>query len=305
MPSACDVCQSPRYIEGKKCACCRSNSFYRNAHPNVRVDVKCQRCSALTWLVPRSKLCKPCMTECDLKVCKVCGITKSATSGYTAKFKTCKECRAEAARPPSARATSGWVYILIDPRSHEIRYVGITISIKKRLEGHLRPHPKDQSYRARWVRKLLRLGMKPRMRVLQELPKRSLGKAERYWIAHFKSLGCPLVNATLGGEDAFEFTTEVREKMSASAKKRWAGMTAEERLTLQDKMMTPQQRRRAEEIRQRWLSYEPTSYPRCSKCQKTYVSAEGQVCYGCGLPPAPKTPLDLLFEEIFPKSSSR
>jgi hypothetical protein len=45
-----------------------------------------------------------------------------------------------------------YIYLLIDPNTGDIRYVGATIRPKKRLDEHLRN--KDKSHRTNWITSL-------------------------------------------------------------------------------------------------------------------------------------------------------
>lgn len=111
------------------------------------------------------------------------------------------------------------LYILIDPRDNEIRYVGKTVQkLHRRLSGHLLDARTAQNKRARWIAKLLRLGYLPRIELVQTVPESDWQSAEQYWIGYYRSLGCDLVNGTEGGDGGNRQTPEVRAKMSAIKK---------------------------------------------------------------------------------------
>ncbi len=118
------------------------------------------------------------------------------------------------------------IYVLIDPRDEEIRYVGKTKSPKRRLGSHLRD--RDDSYRTRWIGKLGRMGMVPRMQVIQEVPASFEAEAEKYWIAYFRAIGCRLTNSTDGGEGNLGWcpSEETRAKMSAASQRTMANPAA-------------------------------------------------------------------------------
>lgn len=64
----------------------------------------------------------------------------------------------------------GWVYVLVDPREPwSIRYVGLTVQdLARRLRDHVRSEETgEDTHRARWVRKLLRAGVRPLIRPVQ------------------------------------------------------------------------------------------------------------------------------------------
>ena len=92
----------------------------------------------------------------------------------------------------------GYIYILIDPITDDIRYVGQTKNdLLTRLNQHIRdsfnprriPDPKEQ-----WIIRLSHYNLKPRIEAVQELPDYCLGAAERYWFNRFKDSDCPLLN---------------------------------------------------------------------------------------------------------------
>lgn len=111
-----------------------------------------------------------------------------------------------------------FIYILIDPRDNEIRYVGKTIqSLSDRLCGHRSEARRgEKNWRSNWVRQLLRLGYDPRIVLVQEVPRSDWNAAENYWIGYYRSIGCRLTNGTEGGEDGPVFTPEVRAKRSVA-----------------------------------------------------------------------------------------
>ncbi len=54
------------------------------------------------------------------------------------------------------------IYVLIDPRTNEIRYVGKTSQpLSGRLSSHRFDAKNSTSHRARWIAKLIRLGYNP------------------------------------------------------------------------------------------------------------------------------------------------
>lgn len=90
------------------------------------------------------------------------------------------------------------IYILFDPRQPEvIRYVGKAIKPKERLGTHRGPNRGNHSPVAHWSRKLAKEGISPEMRVIEWTE--DWEAAETKWIAHYHSLGAPLLNIEAGG----------------------------------------------------------------------------------------------------------
>ena len=122
----------------------------------------------------------------------------------------------------NVKSLSCKIYVLVDPRDGDIRYVGKTelLLLEQRLKVHLQTatHPKTRNtYRARWIRRSIEA---PIIRLVQNVPAAEWQAAEQYWISFFKGLGCRLTNATVGGEGISD-SPEIREKRKASLAKRW------------------------------------------------------------------------------------
>lgn len=92
------------------------------------------------------------------------------------------------------------VYMLLDPDTGSVRYVGRSSSALRRPFNHFRckrVREKRDACHA-WVRAVLRRGKEPVVQVLQAVSKQSLlDECERFWIRHFQLLGEPLLNSWL------------------------------------------------------------------------------------------------------------
>ena len=118
------------------------------------------------------------------------------------------------------------IYALVDPTSHEIRYIGKTCQvIAKRLQKHYLEarKPEVKHHRAQWLRKLEREGLKPNVVILHQCPGNDAAcAAERFWIAHYRAAGFDLTNATPGGDghSGWKHTEESRQRISDALKGR-------------------------------------------------------------------------------------
>lgn len=148
-----------------------------------------------------------------------------------------------------------WViYILVDPRTNEDRYVGYTINIKRRLRQHLREakHGKIRTHKNNWLNNLLRVGLEPTFRIVETGFGRSWIEAEKSWILCLRSQGAKLTNTTEGGEGPRRGT---REKMAAAMKGRTFSEEAKAKLRAAHKgkrLSTETRAKLSESIRTRW-----------------------------------------------------
>ncbi len=87
----------------------------------------------------------------------------------------------------------GNIYILVDPITEEIRYVGATThSLKKRLYQHL--HPSCPSRAREWIKALQSRGLVPRIHLVEKSPDDALMSKEAFWIRFYLKAGVPLLN---------------------------------------------------------------------------------------------------------------
>ncbi len=115
-----------------------------------------------------------------------------------------------------------YIYSLKDPRDYQIKYIGKTVDIDRRIKEHNQIHRNKKSKKNSWITHLIRNGMQPIMEVLEECEESRWVEREKYWIRYYKELGFDLKNMTLGGEsnDGYVFTPEDRLKQSESQKLR-------------------------------------------------------------------------------------
>lgn len=95
-----------------------------------------------------------------------------------------------------------YIYILQDPVTENVRYVGKSNNPKRRYQSHLWDKPKSKSYSYRWIQSLLKQGLKPIITVIDEI-EGDWQWLEQYWIEQFTNWGFNLTNITLGGEGVY------------------------------------------------------------------------------------------------------
>lgn len=125
---------------------------------------------------------------------------------------------------PALSGRSYKIYILRDPHTNSIRYVGQTVrGLKDRFLEHINNSKKhkENTYKAKWIKKLLRNNLYPKIELLKTYNTADeCNKAEIYYIDLFKKMGCKLTNITLGGANGLNgfrghvFTDEHRRNLS-------------------------------------------------------------------------------------------
>ena len=125
----------------------------------------------------------------------------------------CKENNSE------IEVNDGWfllmfIYVLVDPRTNKIRYVGRAVNTKNRLKGHM--HGKDGKHTRNWIEQLKRKGMKPRLLVVEIVSDENWRDAERKWIAYYRANGTRLTNIADGGGGVSGYRHSNRSKKKIS-----------------------------------------------------------------------------------------
>lgn len=105
-----------------------------------------------------------------------------------------------------------YIYALVDPKKCEIRYIGKSCRPKERLTNELNEH--SNTHRCHWLQYLKALQLRPIQIIIEKVPlDMDWQLREKYWIAHFRSLGCNLVNDTDGGDGVTNLSPESKAKM--------------------------------------------------------------------------------------------
>jgi hypothetical protein len=122
-----------------------------------------------------------------------------------------------------------YIYALMDPRTQEIRYVGMTANLPKRLAQHLQK-VQENPYKTNWINQLRREGLKPVMTILDQ-GTGDWQATEQRWITELRTKGCPLTNLTDGGDGAFGrvLSEASRQKIAASLTGKKLGPASAER----------------------------------------------------------------------------
>lgn len=95
------------------------------------------------------------------------------------------------------------IYILVDPVTNHVRYVGKTSkSLNERLRGHIEKsrNLKNKWHVAQWIRSLTSEGLAPIIELIREVEEQYVNETEIFCIEEYKRLGCDLTNNTSGGD---------------------------------------------------------------------------------------------------------
>lgn len=97
-----------------------------------------------------------------------------------------------------------YIYLLKDPLTGEIRYVGKTATETNiRFNGHIsEARVSQKNERCKWIYRLLGMNTKPIMEVIEKCNESNWEEREQFLIEHYKSLGHSLTNIARGGRDA-------------------------------------------------------------------------------------------------------
>lgn len=109
-----------------------------------------------------------------------------------------------------------YIYVLCDPDTEEVRYVGKANDVRLRYNAHLLVKGQVNIHRIHWIQSLLRQGKAPVLQILEEVTGDNWVERECWWISEMKRQRAGLTNLTDGGEGLVNFhhTEEARRKMS-------------------------------------------------------------------------------------------
>lgn len=125
------------------------------------------------------------------------------------------------------------VYGLSSSKDNVIRYIGQTKVLSHiRLKAHVREafgNLKKDTHKCRWIRNVIEEGYQVLITTLKE--DAIYNEDEKLFIKIYKEIGIKLVNATEGGDHAFELTQEARKKMSERKKGKKASLETKAKLS--------------------------------------------------------------------------
>lgn len=167
-----------------------------------------------------------------------------------------------------------FIYGLQDPRTTELKYVGVTSNLGKRLREHR--HTNRITRVTSWIKSLKKQHLDPQMFVIETVPDEEWAEVERFWIGYFRMIGAKLLNLTDGGEQStrgFKLSAEHRAKLSAAKKgRKFPNMSAGQKKRF--------------ETDEPWNKGKPMSDETKAKVS---ASKKGQPAWNKGIPLSPET----------------
>jgi hypothetical protein len=119
-----------------------------------------------------------------------------------------------------------YIYGLYDPFTKKLRYVGKTNDLNKRLWTHTRSAERGQkTYKASWIRSLLKRNEKPVIDVIQETTEETWQKDEIFCIAQAEIEGAKLTNLTKGGDGLIGYSPSEKTRKRLSEYNKSTGRT--------------------------------------------------------------------------------
>jgi hypothetical protein len=110
------------------------------------------------------------------------------------------------------------IYALIDPRSHQLRYIGKALDTEQRDRNHVKQVRHSHSPKDEWLRELRAAGLRHDMIVIEECAPSESAAREKYWIARALLRGAPLLNMKHGGQGRLNTSAETRKRISEANK---------------------------------------------------------------------------------------
>lgn len=93
-----------------------------------------------------------------------------------------------------------YMYVLLEPQTLEVHYVGKTKNPIERYKNHLNSARDKNTHKRRWILSLTKKGLKPILKVIDTVDEDNWQQWEKYSIDYYIRQGASLVNYTEGGD---------------------------------------------------------------------------------------------------------
>ena len=87
------------------------------------------------------------------------------------------------------------IYTLSDPRTEDVKYIGISCNVKARYAQHMSNHKETNPEKKAWIEELKEQHLHPALGILETIPEKDKAlRREVYWIQIYARQGAMLVN---------------------------------------------------------------------------------------------------------------
>ena len=100
-----------------------------------------------------------------------------------------------------------YIYVLVDPNTDDIRYVGASKNPNNRISSHLN-NSDPGAKKNFWIDSLKRNNQKPLIRILEKCKREEAKEREWYWISYFQKMGFDITNSVYPGCDKKEVNNQ-------------------------------------------------------------------------------------------------
>jgi len=94
------------------------------------------------------------------------------------------------------------IYVLKDPRTNEVRYIGKANNPVERYRNHNNKGRDKNTHKRNWINELWKNKLKPILEIIDTVPIDKWKEYEKFYIKKYINDGCDLVNYTDGGDGA-------------------------------------------------------------------------------------------------------
>ena len=94
---------------------------------------------------------------------------------------------------------SVYIYGLVDPETHEIRYIGKANDAKVRYRQHCKLKDQCNDHKDGWIKSLHAKGLEPELVIIETVNNKNWEKREKRWIKFGIDNDWPLTNISSGG----------------------------------------------------------------------------------------------------------
>ena len=93
-----------------------------------------------------------------------------------------------------------YIYILKDPRTNKVRYVGKANNPEYRFKNHINKCRDKNTHKRNWINELRKEKLKPILEIIDKVSIEKRKEYEKFYIKKYLNDGCDLVNYTEGGD---------------------------------------------------------------------------------------------------------